>query len=111
VEAEAAYLSPEQLDGGLSFVDHLCDLYSLGVVLYVLVTGRPPFQGATAEETFDRIRAGSPVHPRKYQKAIPREFEQTILKTIARNQEDRYQSPDELLVDLTRIAVTYRVTT
>ena len=111
VEAEAAYLSPEQLDGGMSFVDHLCDLYSLGVVVYVLVTGRPPFQGETVEETFDLIRTGSPTQPRKYQKAIPREFERTILKMIARNQEDRYQSPDELLVDLNRIAVTNRVVT
>ena len=111
VEADAAYLSPEQLDGGTSFVDHLCDLYGLGVVLYVLVTGRPPFQGETAEETFDLIRTGSPTPPRKYQKAIPRDFERAILRMIARNQEDRYQSPDELLVEMNRIAVTNRIVT
>ena len=112
VEAEAAYLSPEQLDGGTSFVDHLCDLYSLGVVLYVLVTGRPPFQGGTVEETFDLIRAGSPTPPAQVSEGRPprvraddpRDDRPATRRTATR-------VPDELLVDLNRVAVTNRVVT
>jgi serine/threonine-protein kinase len=108
-EAEAVYLSPEQVDGGASFVDHVCDLYSLGAVLYVMVTGQPLYQGATMEETLELIRAGAPTRPRKHQKSIPREFEWVILKMLARRQEDRYQRPTELLADLNRIAIKYRI--
>ncbi len=111
LEAEADYLSPEQVDGGTSFVDHLCDLYSLGVVLYVMVTGQPLYRGETMEETLELIRAGAPTRPRKYQKSIPREFERTIVKMLARRQEERYQNPTELLADLHRIAVLYRIST
>ena len=71
LDAEVAFFSPEQADGGTSFIDHLCDLYSLGVVVYVLVTGSPPYRAETTEETLDLIRTGTPVSPRKFQKAMP----------------------------------------
>lgn len=109
LEAEVPYLSPEQADGGTSFVDHLCDLYSLGAVLYALVTGHPPYQGRTFEETLELIRGGDLTRPRKLQRSLPREFDWVIVKMLARRQEERYQSPTELIAELNRIGIQYRI--
>lgn len=108
---ELPYLSPEQADGGTSFIDHLCDLYSLGAVLYALATGRPPYEGSTFEDTLELIRAGNLTRPRKLQRSIPREFELVLVKMLARRQEERYQSPAELINDLNRVGIQYRIAT
>jgi len=107
--AEVHFLSPEQADGGSSFIDHLCDLYSLGAILYVLVTGRSLYHAETVEETLDQIRSEAPVRPRKHQKSIPREFESVIMNLLAKRQEDRCSSPTALLDDLNRIAKAHRI--
>ena len=102
--AEVYFTAPEQLDTEKSFIDHLCDLYGLGVIVYYVLTGRPPFWGATVDETLQMIRHDEPVPPRKFNKKIPHDFENMVLRLMAKNQEDRYQSPDELLADLRIIA-------
>jgi len=107
LRADVAYLAPEQVDCHSTFVDYLCDLYSLGVILYVLVTGRLPFQGESMDETCEQIRESAPFRPMRYQKSIPREFEWVIMRMLAKRQEDRYQSPEEFLADLRRIAAKY----
>ncbi len=102
-DAEIAYLAPEQTYRD-SFVDQLCDVYSLGVVLYVLLTGRLPFRGKTAEETLEQIREEVPQKPKKYQKSVPTLFQEVVLKMMAKHQEDRYATAGELLADLDRLA-------
>jgi serine/threonine protein kinase len=98
--AERAYLAPEQANGGKSYVDFLCDLYSLGAIVYNLITGQPVFRSESVEEALAAIRTGTPTRPRKHQKAIPRQFEVVVMRMLAKHQEDRYQSPTEVLTDL-----------
>lgn len=101
--AELPYLSPEHLDPEAP-VDELSDQYSLGAVLYALLTGRPPCEGATPEETMTGIRTVLPVKPRDYQRAIPDEFQAVVLRMLAKHPEERYPSPGSLLADLETIA-------
>jgi hypothetical protein len=96
---ELPYLAPEQTETG-AFVDQLADLYALGAVLYALLTGRPPFLGASPEETLTLIRTAKLVKPTSYQRGIPGPLETVVLKLLARHQEDRYQTAGQLLADL-----------
>ncbi len=104
LQAEVGFLAPEQVDSESSYVDHLCDIYSLGAIIYLLLTGREPFKGPTLEDTLAEIRAGSPVRPRKLNRSIPASLEWVVLKMLARRQEERYQSPAEMLADLEKLA-------
>src|SRR5262249_1618947 len=106
--AELPYLAPEQTAPG-GFVDHLADLYSLGAVVYTVLTGQPPFNADTPEETITQIREAKVVKPNKLQKAIPIVFEAMIVKLLAKRQEDRYQSADVLLADLEPVAKEHKV--
>jgi pSer/pThr/pTyr-binding forkhead associated (FHA) protein len=102
--AELAYLSPEQSDPG-AYVDELSDLYGLGAVLFALLTGRPPYVGGTAAEILGQVRGpGRVVRPSSLNAAIPASLEQVVVKLLAKRQEDRYQTPAELLSDLEPIA-------
>ena len=101
---EVAFLSPEQATAG-DFVDELSDLYGLGAVLYALLTGRLPFVGASAEAVLQQIRGPSRVtRPTAVSADIPAALETVVLKMLAKHQEDRYQTPAELLSDLEPIA-------
>jgi len=99
--AELPYRSPERLEED-AFVDpHVADIYSLGVATYFrLSCGALPLQGSTPEETIDLIRAGVSDKHRRRAPAAPENFLDVLYKMLARNQEDRYQTPAELLVDL-----------
>ncbi len=107
--AERTYLAPEQVDGDKSYIDFLCDLYSLGASVYHVITGRPIFRSETLKEAMAAIRGGTPVRPRKHLKSIPRAFEVVVMRMLAKHQEDRYQSPAEVLADLMPIAEEYNV--
>jgi pSer/pThr/pTyr-binding forkhead associated (FHA) protein len=95
------YLSPEQTFG--QGVDSRSDLYSLGALLYAVLTGQPPFTGATMVETVSKIRNAVPEKPRKYQMAIPEDFQSLVLKLLAKRPEERFQTAEEMLNELTRI--------
>jgi hypothetical protein len=101
--AELPYLAPEQIEPD-AFVDDLCDLYSLGVAVYALMTGRLPFRGKTPEDTLQQIRESIPTKPKKLERSIPTQFQEVVLKMLAKRQEDRYATPTELLADLDEIA-------
>src|SRR5262249_8583386 len=92
------YMSPEQALG--SEVDARSDIFSLGVVLYELITGRPPFQGATATETIDRIRHSQPESIARLNYNVAPEFERIVRKCLEKDCERRYQSARELHIDL-----------
>jgi len=91
----AKYMSPEQATGGAC--DIRSDLYSLGVVLYELATGQPPFSGEGATAIMYQHVHKAPKPPREINPAIPVEVEKMILRLIAKDPEARYPTPDALV--------------
>jgi two-component system LytT family response regulator len=92
------YMSPEQALG--REVDHRTDIFSLGVVLYEMATGRLPFAGANASETMARILQTQPDAMARFNYEVPEELERAVRKCLEKERERRYQSARELLVDL-----------
>ena len=107
--AELPYLAPEQIDPEAP-VDALADLYGLGAVVYARLTGRPPFQGPTPEETLALIREAPLARPRQHHAYIPSDFEASVVRLLSRRPEDRYPTPRALLTDLEAIAAREGVT-
>jgi serine/threonine protein kinase len=93
-----AYMSPEQALGRP--VDHRSDLFSLGVVLYQMITGRSPFAGSTLGETLNRIIQTRPEPIARFNYEAPPELERIILKCLQKDAGLRYQSARELYIDL-----------
>jgi serine/threonine protein kinase len=92
------YMSPEQALG--RDVDHRSDLFSLGVVLYEMATGRLPFSGANTSETLDRILHAQPEAMARFNYDMPAELERIARKCLEKDREQRYQSARDLLIDL-----------
>jgi serine/threonine protein kinase len=101
VVGDVRYTSPERLLGSTA-VDARSDVYSLGALVYALLTGRPPLAGPTLLETLALIRTAEPVRPKKFQLSIADLFEGVVLRMLAKRPEDRYRSADDLLADLER---------
>jgi serine/threonine protein kinase len=99
---DVAYMSPERTRGATD-VDGRADIYGLGATVYALLTGRPPFDGATLVEKITRIRKDDPVKPTKFQLSIPSAFEGAVLKMLAKRPEDRFQTADDLVAEPERI--------
>ena len=100
VMGTATYFSPEQARG--QGVDPRSDVYSLGCVIYEMVTGRPPFQGENAVAIAYKHVQEAPVSPRMVDPAIPDTLEAITLKCLAKNPTNRYPSAQDLRADLTR---------
>jgi serine/threonine-protein kinase len=92
------YLSPEQVRG--QEVDHRTDIFSFGIVLYEMATGRQPFAASSMTETMDRILHAQPAAMARFNYALPVEFDWIVRKCLEKDQERRYQSAHELLIDL-----------
>src|SRR5437764_3590086 len=98
----AQYLSPEQAKGAP--VDQTSDLYSVGVVLYELLTGVVPFSGDTPVEIAMKHLSSTPELPSSKRAEIPRELDLVVLRALAKDPADRYQSAEEMDADLARVA-------
>jgi beta-lactam-binding protein with PASTA domain/predicted Ser/Thr protein kinase len=98
----AQYLSPEQARGG--DVDPRSDLYSLGIVLYELLTGETPFDGDTPVEIAMKHLSTAPRPPSALRPELPPELDKVVLRALAKDPEDRYQSAEEMEADLERVA-------
>jgi eukaryotic-like serine/threonine-protein kinase len=96
-----SYMSPEQAIG--RGVDHRSDIFSLGVVLYEMLTARLPFDGDTAVEVIDKIIHDEPVAVARLNYSVPPELERIVRKCLEKDRDRRYQSTRELLVDLNNL--------
>src|SRR3954454_19673952 len=93
-----AYMAPEQLSG--EGVDGRSDLFSLGVILYVMVTGHSPFQGTSATTVCFKVANREPVAASALDMTLPPQLDVVISQAIAKNPQDRYQRGAELADDL-----------
>src|SRR5262245_13763679 len=102
VAGTPSYMSPEQAAGTAHRIDGRTDIYSLGVVLYEMLTGRVPFRATHRQELLRQVRDDEPQPPRQLVGDIPPELELACLKARAKRQEDRYTTAADVAADLRR---------
>jgi serine/threonine protein kinase/tetratricopeptide (TPR) repeat protein len=95
------YMPPEQAEA--KTVDQRSDIYSLGVILYEMVTGRVPFEGETPLAIAMKHKSEAPKDPKELNAQVPSELSQVILKCLEKDKEKRYQSADDVRSELIRI--------
>jgi TolB-like protein/Tfp pilus assembly protein PilF len=95
------YMSPEQVEG--KEADQRSDIYSLGIIMYEMVTGQVPFQGDTPFSIAMKHKTEDPLHPKKFNIQTPDDITSVILKCMEKEKEDRYQKAEEILTELRSI--------
>ncbi len=95
------YISPEQVEG--KEADQRADIYALGIILFEMVTGRPPFEGDSPFSIAYKHRNEAPEEPRRFNPQLPDALNRVILRCLEKDREARYQTAQELLADLEKI--------
>jgi len=95
------YMSPEQVEG--KDIDKRSDIYSVGIILYEMVTGRVPFEGYTPLSVAMKHKSEIPKNPKELNAQIPEDLRRLILRCMEKDKEMRYQSSEELISELNKI--------
>jgi tetratricopeptide (TPR) repeat protein len=103
------YMAPEQAEGNSDKVGPASDVYSLGAILYELLTGRAPFEGSTTLGTLQQICQQAPILPSRLRSEIPRDLETVCLKCLEKDHTQRYETAAELADDLRQFLDGYAV--
>jgi serine/threonine-protein kinase len=101
-------MSPERT-ADVKSVDARSDLYSLGALVYAMLTGRPPLEGSDLIDTMTKIRQAEPIWPRKERPAIPKAVEEVTMKLLAKRPEDRYATAAALRKEWERVAQATKI--
>lgn len=107
VMGTVAYMSPEQVRGFA--VDARTDIFSLGIVIYELVAGQAPFGGATRSDLIVSLLAREPPPLTRFAPETPAELERIVMKALAKDRDERYQTAKDLQIDLKRLKQTLQV--
>ncbi len=97
-----AYMAPEQADPSRGDLGPAGDVYSLGAILYHLLTGRPPFVAETVEGTLEQLLEREPLPPRSLNAGVPRDLEVICLRCLEKQSARRYPTAEALAADLSR---------
>jgi len=103
VSGTPAFMSPEQVCGEGHRIDGRTDIFALGVILYLMLTGQRPFQSSDLSELMRQIREDEPQPPRQLVHEIPRELEQVCLKAMAKKLGERYTTAADMAEDLRQL--------
>ena len=103
LEGTLSYMSPEQTGRMNRIIDYRTDYYSLGVTFYEMLTGRLPFQTEDPVELIHCHFAVTPTPPESLRMGIPKPLSDIVMKLLAKNAEDRYQSAYGIIQDLEQI--------
>jgi tRNA A-37 threonylcarbamoyl transferase component Bud32 len=101
IKGKIAYMSPEQASG--TELDARSDLFSLGTMLYVMITGRQPFDAPTDFETLMLVKSGDFIPPETARPGLNPDLYRVIRKAMARSPSDRYQKADDMLMDVEQV--------
>src|SRR5882672_11481399 len=106
LKGKFSYMSPEQIRG--MPVDARTDVFSTGIILHEMLTTEKLFRGDTEFQLMERVRKAEVLAPSKFNRRVPEALDKVVLKALARDVQDRYQSAAELCEDLYNFLSSYR---